>query len=86
MNEWVSAIGGKLLTGNYLSAERKAYFSVTCRPKTRSRQTLDRIRSSSLKGRLQIAGQDKDHLIQHLETTMNLHIEYIFIIVTERDN
>jgi len=36
-------------------------------------------------GRLQVAGQDKDHLIQHLETTINLHIKDLFVIVTKGD-
>jgi len=54
MNEWVSTICGIHLTGNKPSAERKTYFSVTRRQKLRSRQTLDRIRSSVLMGRLKL--------------------------------
>ena len=36
-------------------------------------------------GLLQVADQDNDHLIQHLETAMNLHIEDLFIIVAEEN-
>jgi hypothetical protein len=85
MNEWVSAIGGILLTGNDLSVERKTYFSVICRSKIRIKQTLDKIQPSSLMGCLQFAVQDKDHLIQHLKTTINLHIKDLFVIVTKGD-
>jgi len=85
MNEWLSVICEILLIRNDPSAEIKTYFNFTFRPKIRSRQSLDRIRSSSLMGLLQVAGQDNDHLIQHLETAMNLHIEDLFIIVTEGD-